>query len=89
MSHVSPSKAQTTFYLLSLREEPQCGKEYSISAICAVVGVASVVLLLVAVITHKLTEQCVRKKLLESLSQSSDGSPDSCRVDPLYFFSLS
>lgn len=59
-------------------EEPGPDKEYTISTICVVVVVVVVALLLVAVITHKLTEHFVRKKLLESLSQSSDSTPDSC-----------
>lgn len=55
--------------------------EYTISTICGVAAAAVVLLLLVAVITYKLTKQCVQKELLKSLSQSSDISPISCEVD--------
>lgn len=64
--------------------EPGHCKEKTISTICVVVVVFVVALLLVAVITHKLTEHFVRKKLLESLSESSDSTPDPCLVDPFF-----
>lgn len=55
--------------------------DYTISTICGVAAAAVVLLLLVAVITYKLTKQCVQKELLKSLSQSLDISPISCEVD--------
>ncbi|XP_075896901.1 tumor necrosis factor receptor superfamily member 1A isoform X2 [Nelusetta ayraudi] len=68
--------------VLKSKGEPGHCKENTISTICVVVVVFVfvVALLLVAVITHKLTEHFVRKKLLESLSQSSDSTPDPCLV---------
>lgn len=76
---------KTHFHLFFLGEPGHC-KENTISTICVVVVVFVfvVALLLVAVITHKLTEHFVRKKLLESLSQSSDSTPDPCLVDPFF-----
>lgn len=71
---------------MSLGEEPEPSKEYTISTICVVVVAAVVEFLLVAVITHKLTEHFVRKKLLESLIQSSDSTPDPCLVEPFFVF---
>lgn len=75
---------KTHFHLFFLGVEPGLCKENTISTICVVVVVFVVALLLVAVITHKLTEHFVRKKLLESLSQSSDSTPDPCSVDPFF-----
>lgn len=72
------------FHLFFLGVEPGHCKENTISTICVVVVVFVVALLLVAVITHKLTEHFVRKKLLESLSESSDSTPDPCSVDPFF-----
>lgn len=55
--------------------------EYAISTICGVAAAAVVLLLLVAIITYKLTKQCVQKELLKSFSQPLDVSPVSCEVD--------
>lgn len=55
--------------------------EHTISTICGVAAAAVVLLLLVAVITYKLTRQCVQKELLKSFSPSQDSSPDSIEVD--------
>lgn len=74
------------FLIFFFYEAPCPGKEYFFSVICGVVAVALVSLLLVGIVTYTVTKRTVQRKLLKSLSQPSDASPDSCEVDPVFFF---
>lgn len=76
------------FLMFFFYEAPCPRKEYLSSVICGVVAVALVSLLLVGIVTYTVTKRSVEKKLLKSLSQPSDASPDSCEVD-LFFCSSS
>lgn len=68
------------FSLFVSREAPCPGNEYTISTVCGVAAAAVVLLVLIAIITYKLTKQFVQKELLKSLSQSLDSSPITCEV---------
>lgn len=59
-------------------EAPGPGQEYVFSIIVAAVAVVLSVLLIVT--TYVLTKWCTKNELLNSSSQSSDDSPESCEV---------
>lgn len=69
-----------------LFEAPCPRKEYVTSTLCGVAAGALLFLLLVVVVTYKLTKHFVQKNLQKSLSHQSDDLTDSCKVFYVFFF---